>query len=86
MLFNMAANSVVRNWLFLMVEYGAVLYDRLRHAVGRSLGFFYVDDGILGSWDPEWLKGTLNVLLGILRQIGLADNVTNRNTMTLQLV
>ena len=53
----------VLHWLLLTVEYQAVIQDRLRHMVGRSLGGFYAHDGILGSQDPEWIQGALNVLI-----------------------
>ena len=51
-IFNVVFNGVVRHYLFLTVEDGAVFHDKLVHEVGKSLGVFYVGDECLGSWDP----------------------------------
>ena len=80
-LFNVAVGGVVRHWILLTVEYGSVIQDRLRHAVGRSLDMFYADDGFLGSREPEWFQDTLDILKGLFRYIGLAGNVANSKTM-----
>ena len=80
--FNLDVGIVVRHWLSLTVEYGAVLHYVLGHDVGQSLGVFYVDDGILGSWDPEWLQVALNVLIGLLQIIDLTANINKSKTMT----
>ena len=66
------------------VDYEAAIQDGLGHVVGRILGFFYSDDGILGSRYLEWLHGALNVLIRLFWRIGLADNVTNHKTIMCQ--
>ena len=81
MLFNVAVDSVVRHYLFLMVEYGEVVHDRLDHIVGWIPGVFYMDNGLLGSRDPDWLQVSLNILIGLFRKIVLASNVAKSNTM-----
>ena len=48
------------------------------------MGVYYVGYGIMDSWDPEWLQGALHVSVGLVRMIGLADNVTKSKTMTCQ--
>ena len=83
-LFNMAVDSVVWYWLSMIVKYEAVIHDGMGHAVGRSLGLFYMGDGIIGSWDLEWLQGDLNTLIGVFHQIVLMDNVAKSKTMTCQ--
>ena len=42
---------MVRNCLSMKVKDKAVIHDVLGHAVGWSMGVFYVDDGIIGSCD-----------------------------------
>ena len=74
-IFNVEVKSVFRHWILLVVEYGAVIHDRLGHTVGQSLGVFYADDGLLGYWHPEWMQGALNILIQLLRKTGLANNV-----------
>ena len=54
-----------------------VIHGGLGHAVGQSLGVFYVDNGLLRLWEPEWIEGALNVLIGLFCWIGLMTNVTN---------
>ena len=48
-LLNVVVDSVVRHFLFLMVEDRAFFQDRLGLALGRSLGVFYMNDVILDS-------------------------------------
>ena len=48
----MSVDSVVRHWLSLTVEDKFAIHDRLGMAMGRSMGVFYADDGLIGSWDP----------------------------------
>ena len=50
MLFNVYVDSVVRNWLSVIVEDRPVVHDGLVHMVGQSLGLFYKNYGLLGSW------------------------------------
>ena len=71
-LLNVTVDSVVRHWISLMVEDEAVIQEGLGHAVGQKLRVFYVYDGILGSRDPEWIQGSLNVLVRLfwLYQVG----------------
>ena len=51
---------------------------------GTELGFFCADDGLLGSWDPEWIQGAINVPIGIFWRIRLADNVAKSKKMKCQ--
>ena len=52
-LFNVAVDSAVLYWIFLMVEDEAVIQDGLVHEVGCILEVFYAYYGILVSRDPE---------------------------------
>ena len=43
---------------------------------GRHCGdFFYADDGLLASTDPECLQGAFETLTGLLDRVGLRKNV-----------
>ena len=59
------------------VDDDTVIQDSLVHAVGRSMEVVYEDDGLIGSREPEWLQGSLNVLIGLFLRIGLMTNVAN---------
>ena len=47
-LFNMAVDSVVRLWISLTVEDESAIHEVLGMAVGRCMGVFYADDGLVG--------------------------------------
>ena len=64
------------------VKNDVVIYSGLGHAMGRSLVVFYAENGILGSQDMEWLQGPLNVLIYLLRWIGLIRNIARSKIMT----
>ena len=48
------------------------------------MGVFYIDDGLIGSWDMEWIKGSLRIIIGLLRCIGLMANSAKFKIMTCQ--
>ena len=72
-------------WLALMVEGRLVSQEVLGLVVRRSLGLFYTDDSVVGSWYPEWIQGALNVLIGLLCRYRLVENVAKSKAMTCQL-
>ena len=43
-------------WLAMTVEYQRVAHGGTGEAVGRCMGFFYSNDGIVGSRDSNWLQ------------------------------
>ena len=57
------------NLLALTVEDHLVTQEGLVLAVGRCLGLFYVDDGVVGLRDTERHQGALNVLIGLFRRL-----------------
>ena len=75
---------MVRNCLSMKVKDKAVIHDVLGHAVGWSMGVFYVYNFIVGLRDPEWLQGDLNVLIGLFLRIGLMANIAKSKTMMCQ--
>ena len=45
---------------------------------------FYADDDMIGSRDPEWLQGEINVHIGLFRRVILMTNIEKFKTMTCQ--
>ena len=68
----------------MMVEDELVAHDGLGLAVVRCMGMFYADDGLIGSWDPEWLQRYLKVLIDLFKWYGLVANVAKSKAMTCQ--
>ena len=48
------------------------------------MGVFYADDIMIGSRDPDWLQGDINVLIVLFRGVLLMSNIEKSNTMTCQ--
>ena len=67
-----------------MVEDQQVDQDGLVETVGRCVGVFYADDGMVGLRDPNWLQHPMNFLFGLFRRFILAANATKSLTMTCQ--
>ena len=61
-------DNLVHNLLALMVEDQLFAQEGLELAVWRCLVIFYEVNGVVGSRDPEWLQGTINVLIGLFCQ------------------
>ena len=80
----MKVDIVVRHCMYMTVEDEWVIHNGLGHVVMWILGIFYSDDGLLGFHDPEWIQGVLNVLIGLLRRIGLMGNFAKSKMMTCQ--
>ena len=81
-LFNVAADSVIRHWLSLTVEDDSVAHEDLGMVVGRFMGVFYEDNGMVGLRDPECLQGAINFLIGLFRRFNLIYNLEKSKTMT----
>ena len=83
-LFNLIVDNVVQNWLALTVEYQLVSQEVLVLAVGRCMGLFYDDDGVVVLCNLEWLRVNLNVLIGPFHQYGLVANIAKSKAMICQ--
>ena len=64
------------------VEDQRVAHNGMGEAVGRCMGIFYVNDGMVGSRNVEWLQHLINVLVGLFWWYGRADNVAKSRRMT----
>ena len=83
-IFNEAVDSVVRYCISLTVEDLSSTHEELGMAVGRCMGMFYANGRMIVSRDPEWLQGTINVIIRLFRRVGLMDNVKKSKTMPFQ--
>ena len=83
-LFNVVVDNVIRTWLDIMVEDQRVAHDGLGDTIGRCLGVFYANDGMVGSRDLGWMQHKMKNLVVLFRRYGLASNVTKSCTMTCQ--
>ena len=52
-------------------------HDGLGDSIGQCLGVFYANDGMVGSWDLDWLQHFMNVLVGLFRRYFLEANVSS---------
>ena len=43
-----------------------------------------VNDRVMGSWDPEWLQGALNMVMSLLCWYGLGENIAKSKSITYQ--
>ena len=48
MLFNVLVDNVIRSWLYMTVEYQQVAHDGLGESIGKCLGVFYAENGMVG--------------------------------------
>ena len=81
-LFNMVVDNVIRTWLSMTVEDHRVAQDGLKETIGRYVGVFYADDGMVGSRDLDWQPHALNVLVSLCRRYDLAAIVAKSCTVT----
>ena len=66
------------------VEDKRVAHDGMGKAVGQCLGVFYINYGIVGSRDAEWLQHLMNILVGLFCRYGLMANINKSRTMMCQ--
>ena len=58
-----------------------VAHDGLGETVGRCLGVFYADDGMVSSRDLELMQHAMNILVGLIRRYVLASNAAKSCTI-----
>ena len=83
-LFNLIVYNVVCNWLALMVDDQLPAQEGLGITLWRCLVIFYANGGMVGSRDPNWLQGDLNVIIGLLRRYVLVANVIKSKVVICQ--
>ena len=85
-LFKMVTNNMVRNWMSRRVEEKLVAHDGLGLMMGQCIGMFYANDGLVWSREQKWLRGSLNMPIGLFRRYGLVANIAKYKSMTCQTV
>ena len=75
----------VRNCIALTVEDQLVAQEGLGIPVGKLQGIFCEDDRDVGSRDPEWLQGALNMLICLFYWYGLVAIIANCKSMKYKL-
>ena len=83
-LFNIVVDNTIRTWLAITVEDQRLDHNGMLEAVGRYLGVFYADDGMVGSKDAEWIKHLMNVLVGLFWWYYFAASANKYRMMTYQ--
>jgi hypothetical protein len=79
-MFNVCVDALVREWLHQTLGKEAAC-NGLGDHVAEILVAFYVDNGLIASWDPVWLQESFNVLIGLFKQIGLFTNAAKTKAM-----
>jgi hypothetical protein len=79
-MFTVSVDAVIREWLRGTIDEEAA-NGRFAEA-SREIVAFFVDGGLIGSRDPVWLEGALDVLVTLFESIGLRTNPDKMKVMT----
>jgi hypothetical protein len=80
LMFDVCVDVVIREWLRRMMNKEAA--NGIFTEASREIVAFFVDDGLVGSRDPVWLQGTLNILVILFESIGLRTNPDKTKVIT----
>jgi hypothetical protein len=81
MLLNIMVDAIVREWLTQVI--GAEVAEAgVGEEIRKLLACFYVDDGIIVSRDPAFLKECIDKLVALFDRVGLKTNTTKTEAMT----
>ena len=72
--------SVVRHWVEVMVEGAEERGDRGQEGRHHT-AFFYADNGIVASSEPQWIHVTFSTLVGLFDRVGLRTNIGKTSVM-----
>ena len=64
-LFNVLVENVTRKWMAMTVEDHMVAHKGLGETVGRCLGVFCANNGMVGSRDANWIQNSMKVPAGL---------------------
>ncbi len=82
-MFNVSIDAVIREWLWRTMDEEAT--NGIFAEASREIVAFSVDNGLVGSRDPVWLQGALNVLVILFENIGLRMNPDKIKVMTVRI-
>ena len=70
--------------MYLTIDNPAANHDGIGKALGHKMGVFYADDVMIGSGDPIWIQGYINVLIDLFRIIVPEANIAKSKKMICQ--
>ena len=73
-LFNMVVDSVIYHWVKVVSEKEAGM-EVLGLLIWNFLEYFYTDDGLVASTQPERMQRAFGVLAGLFDRVGLRMNM-----------
>lgn len=76
-IFKCMVDAIVREWMWILRDE----HDMRFKDVWRLLACFYVDGGLVVARNPDDLKITFNVLIGLIDLIGLKSNTIKIKVM-----
>jgi hypothetical protein len=79
-MFNIMVDAIVPEW-FRQVLGDEVARDGVGEAVQLFIALFYVDNGRIGSRDPEQVQRAFDILIDLFERVGLFTNVGNMKAM-----
>ena len=80
LMFNVCVDAVFREWLHRTLGKDAAR-DGIGDRVAEILVAFYVDNGLIASWDPVWLQESFDILIRLFERIGLFTNAAKTKVM-----
>ena len=72
-IFNMAVDSFIRHWLMLVMPSYAGM-GSIGLTIIDLVAYFYADDGLVASTQPERLKRAVDFLTVLFNKVGLQTN------------
>ena len=72
-IFNVVVDAVVRHWVTGVIAGAEELGERVKEGRHQD-ALFYADDGMVASYDPCWIQGAFNTLVGLFDRVGLRTN------------
>ena len=79
-IFNVMVDTVVREWLRIMLGPDAAR-DGYGDKIRTLMAFFYADDALLASQDPILLQRAPDVIVGLFERVGLCTNTSKTKVM-----
>jgi hypothetical protein len=79
-MFNVCVDAVIREWLRRTMKKEAA--HGIFAEASREVVAFFVDNGLVGSKDPIWLQGALDILVKLFESISLRTNPGKTKVMT----
>jgi Reverse transcriptase (RNA-dependent DNA polymerase) len=82
-LFNILMDNAIRYWLTIVVnDDGTASTTGMGRTIADHLALFYADNGLIAATDLPWLQQAMDILVSLLRQMGLETNITKTKMMT----